>query len=90
MSEVTTYNGWANYATWRVALEVFDGYDTEGNEMSADACREYVEEILEMEIRNPAGSLALDYARAFLSDVHWYEIADSVTERNLRDEVSNV
>ena len=23
----TTYNGWTNYATWRVNLEVFDGMD---------------------------------------------------------------
>jgi hypothetical protein len=23
----TTYNGWTNYATWRVNLEVFDGLD---------------------------------------------------------------
>ena len=22
-----TYNGWTNYATWRVNLEVFDGGD---------------------------------------------------------------
>ena len=21
----TTYNGWTNYATWRVNLEIFDG-----------------------------------------------------------------
>ncbi len=23
----TTYNGWTNYETWRVNLEVFDGFD---------------------------------------------------------------
>ena len=22
-----TYNGWTNYATWRVNLEIFDGLD---------------------------------------------------------------
>lgn len=22
---MTTYNGWTNYATWRVNLEIFDG-----------------------------------------------------------------
>jgi hypothetical protein len=23
----TKYNGWTNYATWRVNLEMFDGFD---------------------------------------------------------------
>jgi len=25
----TTYNGWTNYATWRINLEVFDGLELE-------------------------------------------------------------
>ena len=25
------YNGWSNYATWRVALEFFDGVSLSGN-----------------------------------------------------------
>ena len=24
-----TYNGWFNYATWRINLEIFDGFDAE-------------------------------------------------------------
>ena len=24
---MSDYNGWTNYATWRVNLEIFDGYD---------------------------------------------------------------
>lgn len=27
MSNDNTYNGWTNYATWRVTLECFDGWD---------------------------------------------------------------
>ena len=27
MTTNTTYNGWTNYATWRVNLEIFDGFD---------------------------------------------------------------
>jgi hypothetical protein len=26
----TMYNGWSNYETWRVNLEIFDGYEWEG------------------------------------------------------------
>ena len=25
-----TYNGWSNYETWRVNLEIFDGLQTDG------------------------------------------------------------
>lgn len=74
-----TYNGWTNYATWRVNLEMIDGLDP--REMGwrkldtydlGKALEEYAQEILE----STAGEgLALDYARAFLSDVNWYEIA---------------
>jgi hypothetical protein len=27
MSENITYNGWTNYATWRINLEIFGGFD---------------------------------------------------------------
>lgn len=31
-----TYNGWTNYPTWRVNLEMFDGYDgASGNNLEA-------------------------------------------------------
>ena len=31
----TKYNGWTNYATWRVNLEMFDGFEPDGT-MEAD------------------------------------------------------
>lgn len=69
------YNGWANYATWRVMLEMFDGYDPEGSPVTAEYCEELAEDIISTDC--PAG-LALDYARAFLSNVDWREIADHI------------
>lgn len=76
-----TYNGWTNYATWRVMLEIFDGYMPEDDEDSWDAERvqNYADELISIDVREP--SVALDYARAFLSDVNWYEIADALNER---------
>lgn len=62
-----TYNGWTNYATWRVNLEFFD----DGAGEDAQSCREYVESVIE----DQAQGIALDYAMAFLSDVNWHEIA---------------
>jgi hypothetical protein len=72
------YNGWANYATWRVMLEMFDGYDTE-TPVTHEYCEELAEDIISTDC--PAG-LALDYARAFLSNVDWREIANAINEAN--------
>ena len=64
------YNGWTNYATWRVNLEMFDGSDCYWTETSA---REFVEEII---IESTPEGIARDYALAFISDVNWHEIAE--------------
>ena len=81
----TTYNGWSNYATWRISLEVFDGVTLEDmNTVEVDPyelkdyLQEYAEEIIFLDSHiggKTPSSLMEDYARAFLSDVNWYEIA---------------
>jgi len=74
----TTHNGWTNYATWRVNLEMFDGHDsTEGLMVTADDCKAYATDLIEGESES---GLALDYALAFLSEVNWSEIAESINE----------
>jgi hypothetical protein len=78
-----TYNGWTNYATWRVNLEIFDGMrarDVTGRSLPTtselrDALREYAEEAIES---TSSEGLARDYALAFLSDVDWWEIANNM------------
>ena len=47
-----SHNGWTNYATWRVALEMFDGYTAEDFDphtktATREGCQEYVETYLE-------------------------------------------
>jgi len=80
---MNTYNGWTNYATWRVNLEIFDGMTLEdfGYEDVEDAydfdylesvLKEYAEEAIEL---TSSPGLARDYALAFLSEVHWLQIA---------------
>lgn len=78
-----TYNGWTNYATWRVHLEIFDGIDP--REMGwhkmdkyelGPVLMDYVEEIL----REDASPLVLSYAMAFLDDVNWREITEMMLE----------
>tara|TARA_R110000822_G_scaffold75024_2_gene180289 strand:- start:5044 stop:5334 length:291 start_codon:yes stop_codon:yes gene_type:complete len=93
----TSYNGWTNYATWRVNLEIFDGIDP--REMGwhkldlydlADTLQEYAAEVVTM----GASGLALDYAIAFMADVNFREIANSIVEgyedeRDFEDESEN-
>ena len=81
----TTHNGWTNYATWRVNLEIFDGMTvadfgngTESAYELGKALRDYAEELIEMS--SPDGTLARDYALAFLSDVDWQEIAQHMVD----------
>jgi len=79
----TKHNGWANYATWRIALEygftdnieLWDDY--EGPYELANALKDYVEESLEMECENET---TLSYALAFVENVDFYEIAESVID----------
>lgn len=79
----TTHNGWTNYATWRVNLEMFDGLsarDVTGRALPAvselkDALQEWAEQAVEAaSTEGPAR----DYALAFLSDVNWWEIANNM------------
>lgn len=84
MAQDNTYNGWTNYATWRVNLEIFDGLDPrdmgwqrlDTYELS-QCLKEYANEIIEIDVKE---GLALDYARAFISDVNWYSIAEAMRE----------
>ena len=81
------HNGWTNYATWRVSLEMFDGFDPREHFTEADGgfdaseladnLKCYADDVLTM---NGEKGLAVDYARAFLADVNWYEIAEHMLE----------
>ena len=86
----TRYNGWTNYATWRVNLEVFDGA-TAGDIMGTDpdgvdrdddlaalalALSEHAELLIEEQTTDAPQGLARSFAMSFLSDVNWGEIAE--------------
>jgi hypothetical protein len=81
------HNGWTNYATWRVNLEMFDGFDareyfTDANDEFdaselADNLKAYADDMLTI---NGEKGLALDYARAFMADVNWQEIAEHLLD----------
>lgn len=83
-----TYNGWTNYATWRIGLEIFDGFDYTDHGYDGlnkddaydlgEYIKEYAEEVIFAGYRydeRGQTNLMEDYARAFLQDVNWMEIA---------------
>jgi hypothetical protein len=85
MTERNTYNGWTNYATWRVQREIFDCMNLAEWNLDrfdifelADWLKEYAGEAIE---QTSTPGLARDYAMAFLADVNWGELA-----RTMHDE----
>ena len=80
MSNDQKYNGWTNYATWRVNLEMFDGVE---EFFSPESARDLVESIIE-ETTEPG--IARDYAMAFLQEVNWYEISEHLWDYVESDE----
>jgi hypothetical protein len=87
-----TYNGWTNYATWRVMLEMFDGANWNDYYIGSFpepydlglALKEHVENLI-YESGGGKGNRAADYALAFLSDVNWYEIAEHMIEDHKKE-----
>jgi hypothetical protein len=85
MAHDAKYNGWTNYATWRINLEMVDGCepDTFGIDEDSTAyetgqqIKDWCEEI----VSEGSSGLALDYAMAFMSDVNWTEIAEHLIEQ---------
>ncbi len=78
-----THNSWSSYATWRVNLDVWDGYDwTEdrGNWSDVADLARFLEDQTDAHLTKfeSLEGLAVDYARAFVSDVNFHEIAEAM------------
>ena len=73
-----SYNGWANYATWKVMLEILDGYIPAQEPVKAHQLEEYDLDLVLNEI--PENSFAVHCVNDFLGDVDWYEIAEHINE----------
>lgn len=71
------YNGWTNYATWRINLEILGDieFDVFTN---AEELKEIVEDVVFA--NETAKGLIEDYARAFIDSVNFYEIADAINK----------
>jgi hypothetical protein len=90
---MSTYNGWSNYATWRVNLELFDDYNVWDKHLMSDAYElsHHLRDTAEVYIEDTSTEgLARDYAMAFLSDVNWYEIAQHLIAEYTEEVESHV
>ena len=77
----TTYNGWSNYPTWRINLEIFSDMEVTDyfDELpTTEMLEDYVENI----VFDHSGTMGLieDYARAFLANVDYREILESIKD----------
>ena len=78
------YNGWTNYATWRINLEILGDIqwvEEEIEVLNEEMLEDYVENAV-FENNGISGHLGLmeDYARAFLNNVNYKEILDHILE----------
>ena len=73
-----SYNGWSNFETWKVNLEIFDGWDSDlldCDEAQVIAEHYYLDGL-------ECNELATNVVLNFLSAVNWYEIAKNYQEEN--------
>jgi len=78
------YNGWTNYATWRINLEILGDIQWVEEEieiLNEEMLEDYVENAV-FENNGVSGHLGLmeDYARAFLNNVNYREILEHILE----------
>lgn len=86
------YNGWSNYATWRINLECIDSVQfvreditSSEEELTVADVAQFLHNAVEEQVGEYGeldSGLAYDYAMAFLNEVDWYEIARHFIEAN--------
>lgn len=95
--EDKTYNGWSNYATWRVNLELLDD-EAENIRENGDTFNsinnlaDYLKQVVDDYIdfvedeacanNNNTSQIIIGYAKAFTDDVNYYEIAENIVSDN--------
>jgi hypothetical protein len=92
MTNENRHNGWTNYATWRVNLEIFDGIDLEyftdeigkGDVYAlSKRLKEFADNVISAD--GTVEGTAVDYARAFLAEVNFYEISKHLVDAHTQE-----
>ena len=92
-----TYNGYSNYETWRINLELYSDNQEFWNEEIQDAeiknaydLSHSLKEWLEMYIDEQSeDGIVKDYALAFIDSVNYFEIAEHIYEEYRETMCSN-
>jgi hypothetical protein len=72
------YNGWTNYATWRINLECFDCPEMYAG-MTPGDLQKYIGDTLKQDCNN---EFTLQLAAAFVEDVNFVEIHTAINGRD--------
>lgn len=71
------YNGWSNMATWQVAHDILNHHQWDDSE---SITTEYLKELVNNAVFDntgvPTSALISGYAKRFLRDVNWNELAE--------------
>ena len=70
-------NGWTNWETWKVSLEIFNGFEAD-EEVTADILQELTEQIVFENIQK--GSFVEALVWDFLQRVNFEEIAEHIND----------
>ena len=78
----TPYNGWSNYATFRVANDLLNSWQWDDSETISE---EYLRDIVQNCVFENTGAVGLivDYANLFLNNVDWDELVEVYSTRSL-------
>jgi len=80
MSKSEKHNGWSNYATWRINLEILGDIEFDYI-VRPIQLQEIVEDCVFQNLNfNSIPNLVEDYARAFLAEVDYIELATNYNE----------
>ena len=87
MNETKTYNGWSNYETWRIMLEIVDEYWYNGDneelkKYSTSELADHLKELVDDLITQSGEGLTVDYALAFANNANYYEMAGHLLDSN--------
>jgi hypothetical protein len=90
---MSNYNGWTNWETWKVNLELLDGMDASDLNIehytqdeyyeAGQVIEEYVGELIAMEYQYDGFTGGI--IRGFMSDVNWSELAKCFIDQWILD-----
>lgn len=97
MTTDNRHNGWTNFPTWKVNLELFDSIDPRdywSREIKGDSAYDLAVQLEEFALNYvddadaelDGSAIVSGWVRAFLADVNWIEIAEHMMDAYREEE----